>query len=248
MGRWTRNLHHSCPIRPGKFYRFTIQGQEGTLWWHAHSSWLRATGALIIHPKEGENYPFPGQSTNSGIYYFLRSLITETSSILKSKLSSVPFNPGLDADQVSGGIENPISVVKDKLQEQEQALMYPVLIPSTNQVTSTSVPMIKMLYIKPFISPYAGTRPDNPDVLIKADQPPARYYMARAHSAQALIIPQPSLTCNNFFVPLTVSRTIQFSILTAYSRHTATATAFTTKFRSPRKVEVPKEIDENLFF
>jgi hypothetical protein len=41
-----------CPIRPGRSYtyRFTITRQEGTLWWHAHSSWLRATvyGALII--------------------------------------------------------------------------------------------------------------------------------------------------------------------------------------------------------
>ena len=52
-----------CPIRPGGSYtyRFTIQGQEGTLWWHAHSSWLRATvyGGLIIRPKEGDSYPFP---------------------------------------------------------------------------------------------------------------------------------------------------------------------------------------------
>ncbi|RWV83431.1 hypothetical protein GW17_00054962 [Ensete ventricosum] len=51
-----------CPIRPGGSYtyRFTIEGQEGTLWWHAHSSWLRATvyGALIIHPKENSSYPF----------------------------------------------------------------------------------------------------------------------------------------------------------------------------------------------
>lgn len=37
-----------------------MQGQEGTLWWHAHSSWLRATvyGALIIRPREGDSYPF----------------------------------------------------------------------------------------------------------------------------------------------------------------------------------------------
>ncbi|XP_078179385.1 laccase-3-like [Carex rostrata] len=52
-----------CPIRPGETYtyRFTIEGQEGTLWWHAHSSWLRATvhGALIIYPKLGSSYPFP---------------------------------------------------------------------------------------------------------------------------------------------------------------------------------------------
>lgn len=51
-----------CPIRPGGFYtyRFTIENQEGTLWWHAHSKWLRATvyGALVILPKQGSNFPF----------------------------------------------------------------------------------------------------------------------------------------------------------------------------------------------
>lgn len=52
-----------CPIMPGGSYtyRFSIQDQEGTLWWHAHSRWLRATvyGALVIRPKLGATYPFP---------------------------------------------------------------------------------------------------------------------------------------------------------------------------------------------
>ncbi|KAH9294910.1 hypothetical protein KI387_038498, partial [Taxus chinensis] len=52
-----------CPIQPGGnfTYRFTIIGQEGTLWWHAHVSWLRATvhGAIVIYPKNGTCYPFP---------------------------------------------------------------------------------------------------------------------------------------------------------------------------------------------
>ncbi|CAN0926436.1 LAC7 [Linum grandiflorum] len=52
-----------CPIRPGGnyTYKFTATGQEGTLWWHAHVSTLRATvyGALIIRPKKGNPYPFP---------------------------------------------------------------------------------------------------------------------------------------------------------------------------------------------
>ena len=51
-----------CPIRPGRSYtyKFTITAQEGTLWWHAHSSWLRATvyGALIILPRLRTTYPF----------------------------------------------------------------------------------------------------------------------------------------------------------------------------------------------
>ncbi|GMN70752.1 hypothetical protein TIFTF001_055461, partial [Ficus carica] len=52
-----------CPIRPGQSYtyRFNVTGQEGTLWWHAHHGFHRATvyGALIIRPKHGRSaYPF----------------------------------------------------------------------------------------------------------------------------------------------------------------------------------------------
>uniref|UniRef100_A0ACD5VTY4 Uncharacterized protein n=4 Tax=Avena sativa TaxID=4498 RepID=A0ACD5VTY4_AVESA len=52
-----------CPIQPNSSYtyRFNVTGQEGTLWWHAHSSFLRATvyGPLIIRPRNGSAYPFP---------------------------------------------------------------------------------------------------------------------------------------------------------------------------------------------
>ncbi|KAF5476229.1 hypothetical protein F2P56_007962 [Juglans regia] len=52
-----------CPIQPGQsyVYNFTITGQRGTLLWHAHILWLRATvhGALVILPKRGVPYPFP---------------------------------------------------------------------------------------------------------------------------------------------------------------------------------------------
>lgn len=52
-----------CPVRPGGnyTYNFNVTGQEGTLWWHAHFSFLRATvyGALIILPRGGADaYPF----------------------------------------------------------------------------------------------------------------------------------------------------------------------------------------------
>ncbi|KAL3826089.1 hypothetical protein ACJIZ3_022118 [Penstemon smallii] len=52
-----------CPIQPGQnyVYNFTITGQRGTLLWHAHILWLRATvhGGLVILPKLGVPYPFP---------------------------------------------------------------------------------------------------------------------------------------------------------------------------------------------
>ncbi|PKI66465.1 hypothetical protein CRG98_013121 [Punica granatum] len=52
-----------CPIQPGQVYtyNFTVTGQRGTLLWHAHILWLRATvhGAIVILPKIGVPYPFP---------------------------------------------------------------------------------------------------------------------------------------------------------------------------------------------
>ncbi|PRQ15920.1 putative laccase [Rosa chinensis] len=49
-----------CPIGGGKTYtyKFTVINQRGTLWWHSHHSWQRASvyGAFIIHPRMP--YPF----------------------------------------------------------------------------------------------------------------------------------------------------------------------------------------------
>ncbi|XP_060203072.1 laccase-1 [Lycium barbarum] len=49
-----------CPIVPGGTYtyKFSIINQRGTLWWHAHLAWQRATvyGAFIIYPRMP--YPF----------------------------------------------------------------------------------------------------------------------------------------------------------------------------------------------
>ncbi|CAI9272346.1 unnamed protein product [Lactuca saligna] len=52
-----------CPIQTGSsyVYDFNVTGQRGTLWWHAHILWLRATvyGAIVILPQQGTPYPFP---------------------------------------------------------------------------------------------------------------------------------------------------------------------------------------------
>ncbi|XP_050384357.1 laccase-17-like [Argentina anserina] len=51
-----------CPIQTGQTYtyNFTIIGQRGTLFYHAHISWLRATlyGPIILLPRRNESYPF----------------------------------------------------------------------------------------------------------------------------------------------------------------------------------------------
>lgn len=61
------NMITQCPIRPGGSYayKFNVTGQEGTLWWHAHVSYLRATvyGPLIIRPREAYPFPKPDKET-----------------------------------------------------------------------------------------------------------------------------------------------------------------------------------------
>lgn len=53
---------YQCPIRPGQKYTYRIQltTEEGTIWWHAHSGWARATvhGMVIVYPQQGTVYPF----------------------------------------------------------------------------------------------------------------------------------------------------------------------------------------------
>ena len=62
-----------CPIQQGQtyVYNFTVTGQRGTLWWHAHDSWLRATvyGPIVILPKRHESYPFPQPSKEVPIIF-----------------------------------------------------------------------------------------------------------------------------------------------------------------------------------
>ncbi|KAL6311286.1 hypothetical protein AAG906_019542 [Vitis piasezkii] len=63
---WSDGPDHitQCQIQPGTSFTQKVifsEDQEGTLWWHAHSDWTRATvhGAIVVLPTEGTTYPFP---------------------------------------------------------------------------------------------------------------------------------------------------------------------------------------------
>ncbi|KAH7560939.1 hypothetical protein JRO89_XS10G0143300 [Xanthoceras sorbifolium] len=70
-----------CPIPTGQsyVYNFTIVGQRGTLWWHAHISWLRATlyGPIIILPKQGTPYPFVKPHKQVPIIFDTEAIISQ---------------------------------------------------------------------------------------------------------------------------------------------------------------------------
>ena len=111
------------------------------------------------------------------------------------------------------------------------------------------------LYLKPFTTSVIMLGPgQTTDVLITADQPPTRYYIAARAYASAQGAPFDNTTTTAILDYKTAPCTTKCASpipaspsLPAYN-DTATATAFSTSLRSPRKVEVPTDIDENLFF
>lgn len=110
-------------------------------------------------------------------------------------------------------------------------------------------------YVKPFTTNVLMLGPgQTTDVLIKADQPPARYYIAARAYASAQGAPFDNTTTTAILEYKTAPCPAKGSsskpvmpTLPAFN-DTATATTFTSSFRSPKKVLVPTDIDENLFF
>ncbi|KAJ8764045.1 hypothetical protein K2173_004936 [Erythroxylum novogranatense] len=257
-----------CPIRPGGTYtyRFTIQGQEGTLWWHAHSTWLRATvyGALIIHPKAGSSYPFTkpkrenpiilGEWWNANPIDVLRQATRTGAAPNVSDAYTINSQPG---DLYSCSKQDTVVVPIDSgetnlLRVINAGMNQPLFFTVANH--RLTVVGADASYVKPFTTTVLMLGPgQTTDVLIAGHQPPARYYMAaRAYqSAQnapfgntttTAILEYKSAPC-----PAKNATTPVMPPLPAYN-DTATVTAFSNSFRSPRKVPVPIDIDENLYF
>ncbi|KAI4302440.1 hypothetical protein MLD38_038185 [Melastoma candidum] len=259
-----------CPIRPGGSYtyRFTIQGQVGTLWWHAHSSWLRATvyGALIIHPKEGAPYPFTKPRR-------------ETPIMLGEWWDANPIDVVQEATR-TGGVPNISDAYTINGQpgdlyncSRNDTVIVPIDVGETHLLRVINAALNQELfftvanhkftvvgadasYLKPFPTSVIMLGPgQTTDVLISGDQPPARYYIAaRAYqSAQGApfdnttttaILEYKSAPCPAKNGPTT---TPAAPVLPAFN-DTATVTAFTQSLKSSGNALVPNKIDENLFF
>nr|QCZ35197.1 laccase 30 [Salvia miltiorrhiza] len=236
-----------CPIQPGASYtyRFTIENQEGTLWWHAHSRWLRATvyGALIIHPKLGVPYPFPKPNTQIPILlgeWWDRDIISvQRQAIFTGAAPNVS-----DAYTING---QPGDLYRCSTKE----LFFTVANHMLTVVGNDAA------YNRPFATRVVMIGPgQTTNVLLTADQPAGRYYMAaRAYAtAQNAAFDNTTTTAvleyDSAPRPSTTGK--QRPLLPALPRFndTNTATAYTSQLRSlpSKNTKVPTQIDENLFF
>ncbi|KAF7152622.1 hypothetical protein RHSIM_Rhsim01G0241000 [Rhododendron simsii] len=255
-----------CPIQPGASYtyRFPIENQEGTFWWHAHSRFLRATihGALIVLPKLGSPYPFPkpkheipvilGEWWNRDVISVQRLAIFTGGAPNVSDAYTINGQPGdLYMCSSQGTTRFPV--------QSGDTILLRVINAALNQQLFFKVANHRLTvveadaaYTKPFTTSTIMLGPgQTTNVLLTADQTPGRYYMAARAYATAQNAPFDNTTTTAILEYQSANRGVPsrpiLPRLPAFN-DTATVTAFSAQFRSLGKVDVPTKIDENLFF
>ncbi|CAL5388473.1 unnamed protein product [Camellia sinensis] len=255
-----------CPILPGNCYtyRFTITGQEGTLWWHAHVQWLRATvhGALIIRPRVGHSYPFPnpqkefpillGEWWNANVIDVENQGLASGGAPNISDAFTINGQPG-DLYPCSSNRTYKIKVVKGKtylLRIINAALNNQFFFKIANH--NMTVVAVDASYTVPIVTDVVVIAPgQTTDVLFTANQPPASYYMAALAYASAVNVSFDSTTTTGIIIyENATTSTPQMPVLPAFN-DTPTAHKFSSNLtglmNGPHWTPVPLEIDEQMF-
>ncbi|KVI03720.1 Cupredoxin [Cynara cardunculus var. scolymus] len=228
-----------CPIMSGGSYtyKFFVQDQEGTLWWHARSRWLRATvyGALMIRPKLGSSYPFAKSKLELPIVLDRDIIRVQQQALFSGTAPNIS-----NALTING---QPRDVYLCSQQVINAALNQQLLFSIANHRLTMVV--TDAVYTKPFATNVIMVGPSQTtDVLLTTDQRPGSYYMAARAYASARNAPFDNTTTTAILVyKSTTSRPILPSLPTYNDTNTVT-----NQIKSPGKVDVPIILDENLFF
>ncbi|KAJ9545289.1 hypothetical protein OSB04_024996 [Centaurea solstitialis] len=246
-----------CPIMPGNnyTYRFNLTGQVGTLWWHSHSSWLRATvyGALIIRPRDGQKYPFVkpyredtimlGEWWNANVIDIENAALATGSAPVASDAYTINGWPGTYRLEVVPGQTYLLRIINAALNNQ-----FFFKIANHNM----TVVGVDAAYMNPLQTDVIVLGPgQTTDVLITANQSPGLYYMA-AHPYSSA----PAVLFNNSITTAILAyqnATQSTPILPILPPNNDTQTVFrlssnlTSLVTSPFWSPVPRTVDESMF-
>ncbi|XP_077238839.1 laccase 7 [Tasmannia lanceolata] len=254
-----------CPIPPGSSYtyKFNITRQEGTLWWHAHVSWLRSTvyGALIIRPKSGQ-FPFPkphkevpillGEWWNANVIDVENEALASGGAPNISDAFTINGKPG---DHYSCDTKK---TFKLKVAHGKTYLLRIINAALNNQLFfkianhNMTVVAVDASYTNPFPTDVVVVAPgQTTDVLLTADQPSGRYYMAARPYLSAPSVAADNTTTTGIleYEGSTSSGTPLFPALPALN-DTPTAHHFYSNLtgllhKAPKFV--PRRVDEKMF-
>ncbi|RVW69549.1 Laccase-14 [Vitis vinifera] len=192
---WTDGPEYitQCPIPPGSKFsqKIIFSSEEGTLWWHAHSDWTRATihGAIIVYPKNGTKYPFPkpnaevpiilGEWWKSDVNAVLEEMLATGADPNVSDSYLINGQPGdLHPCSKSGTFKLTVDHGKTYLLRIINAALQDILFFSIAKHKMTVVGTDGS-YTKPLTRDYITISPGQTfDVLLEANQRPDHYYMA----------------------------------------------------------------------
>ncbi|CAI9301491.1 unnamed protein product [Lactuca saligna] len=256
-----------CPIRPGNSYtyRFNLTGQVGTLWWHAHTQWLRATvyGALVIRPRDGQKYPFVkpyreetillGEWWNGNVIDVENAALATGVAPNNSDAYTINGWPGDLYPSCPSNKTYRLQVVPGKtylLRLINAALNGQLFFKIANH--NLTVVGADAAYTNPFQTDVVVMGPgQTTDVLLTANQSPGLYYMAaRPYLSAVGITINNSTTTAILAYKKTTQTTPVLPILPALN-DTPTAFRFesnmTALVTSPFWSPVPQTVDENMY-
>ncbi|KAM5584223.1 hypothetical protein ABKV19_003865 [Rosa sericea] len=183
-----------CPIKPGSnfTYEVILSDEEGTLWWHAHSEWTRASvhGAIVVMPLNETGFPFPKPDGEEIIVFGSWYIIEDLNEVVAEDLTAGVNTPASDCYTINGqpGDFAPCSTDTTFRWQVEYGKTY--LLRLVNAVMnaelyfaiaehSFTVVGIDGSYVKPIVTDYIMICPGQTmDVLLLANQSLGRYYMA----------------------------------------------------------------------
>ncbi|KAJ6920345.1 laccase-15-like isoform X2 [Populus alba x Populus x berolinensis] len=258
-----------CPIQPGgKFSQKVIfSDEEGTLWWHAHSDWTRATvyGAIVIYPNKGTKYPFPaphadvpiilGEWWKKDIFEIYDQFRASGADPNVSDAYTINGQPGdLYPCSKSDTFKLSVDYGKTYLLRLINAALQDILFFSitNHQVTVVGT---DASYTKPLKVDYVAISPGQTiDVLLEANQPLDHYYMAAKVYSSANGVQYDNTTTTSIVQyngNYTPSSTPSLPYL-PYFNDTTASVNFTGRLRSladnNHPIHVPLSINTPLFF
>ncbi|CAL1385650.1 unnamed protein product [Linum trigynum] len=256
-----------CPIQPGQsyLYNFTVTGQRGTLLWHAHILWLRATvhGGIVILPKLGVPYPFPaphkevvvvlGEWWKSDTEAVINEAIKSGSAPNVSDAHTINGHPGPISNCASqGGFTLPVQAGKTYMLRLINAALNEELFFKIAGHKLTVVE-VDATYVKPFKTDTVLIAPgQTTNVLVSADQSSGKYLVAASPFMDAPIPVDNRTATATVSYAGTLSSAQTTLTIPPPQNATAVANKFTNSLRSLNSKKfpaaVPKNVDHNLFF
>ncbi|KAF8018268.1 hypothetical protein BT93_H3229 [Corymbia citriodora subsp. variegata] len=190
-----------CPIEPQTNFTYEVNftDEEGTLWWHAHSDWTRATvhGAIVILPSEGSTFPFPKPDEEDiivlGSWYEEEKL----NEVLNEDLAAGSDVPRASGYMINGQFGDFVPCSKETTYHLFVDYGKTYLLRIVNAAVSAehffsiakhNMTIVGMdgAYTKPVVTSYITIGPGQTmDVLLTTNQSLGRYYMAaRRYSSE----------------------------------------------------------------